>query len=109
MLDFFKDSPAYEWMTEDTRKEGFKQGFEQGLAQGHQEGIKQGRQEAAEIFRQVIIALAAKRFPKLERLAKKQVRATDDIELLQNAMIHIGLAPDSIEAGIVLLDLDKEE
>lgn len=37
-----------------------------------------------------------------------QVRATDDIELLQNAIIHISLAQDSTDVEIVLLDLDKE-
>lgn len=109
MLDFFKDSPAYEWMTEDGRKEGLAQGLEQGFAQGRQEGIDQARQEAAEKFRQIIVMLVAKRFPKLERLAKKQVRATDDIELLQSAIIHISLAQDSTDVEIVLLDLDKEE
>lgn len=108
MLDFLKDSPAYEWMTEDAHKDGIEQGLAQGLVQGRQEGIEQARQETAEKFQQTIVTLVAKRFPKLERLAKKQVRATDDIELLQNAIIHIGLAQDSTDVEIVLLDLDKE-
>jgi predicted transposase YdaD len=89
MLDFFKDSPAYKWMTDDAREEE--------------------RQQNLEMCRQTIVMLVAARFPKLERLAKKQVRVINDMKSLQQVNIKCSLAKDADEVETLLLDLDEDE
>jgi predicted transposase YdaD len=104
MLDFFKDSPVYEWIADDALEEG----FERGREQGRREALEAIQQQTVEEFRKTIVLLVAERFPKLERLAKRQVQTTDDIKLLQQAILLCSRTQDSTEVEIVLLDLDKE-
>lgn len=124
MLDFFKDSPAYAWMTEDAREEVRKetqqqiQQLEQQLQQQTLEVQQQKleaqqqtlevQQQALEKFRQTVVALVTERFPALARLAKRQVHTTEDVNLLQQAILHCSLAQDMTEVEILLLDLDKD-
>ena len=92
MLDIFKDSSAYEWMTEDAREE-----------------TRQQLLAALEGSRQIIIDLVSNRFPKLARLAKKQVRTIENLNRLQQLMLHCSLAQDAAEVEVLLLDLDEDE
>lgn len=89
MLDFFEDSPAYKRMTEDARKEE--------------------RQQNLEVLRQTIVMQIAARFPKLERLAKKQVRAINDINVVQQTLLRYNLAKDANEVEALLLDIDEKD
>lgn len=98
--DFFKDSPAYEWMTEDARKEGREEGREE---------IRQQLQRTLDIFRQTVVGLVADRFPKLVRLAKKQVAAVENPEKLQKAVLLISSAKEDNEVARLLADLDESE
>lgn len=118
MLDLFRDSPAYEWMTEDARAEGLAQGLEQGLEQGRKEAEKarqealkaqEAHQRALEAFQQTVVALVAERFPKLARLAQKQVRTVEEVERLQHLILRVSLTQDAAEIEELLLDLDEEE
>lgn len=93
MFDLFKDSPVYEWMTEDIRAEV-------------REEMHQQMQQNLDDTRQIIITLVSKRFPKLELLAKKQVLATDDLKRLQQLILNCSLAQDATEVEILLLHLD---
>ena len=93
MFDLFKDSPVYEWMTEDIRAEA-------------REEMRKQMQQNLDGTRQIIITLVSKRFPKLELLAKKQVLATDDLKRLQQLILNCGLAQDATEVEILLLHLD---
>ena len=93
MLDFFKDSPAYQWMTEDAREEGLAQGLPQAL----------------DTFRQTAATLVTERFPKLARLARKQVRAVESLERLQHLILRVSLTQDALEIEELLLDLDEGE
>lgn len=109
MLDFFKDSPAYEWMTEDAREEGLAQGLAQGLEQGRAEGLTQARQQALDTFRQTVVTLITERFPKLARLARKQVGVVESLERLQHLILRVSLSQDASEIEELLLDLDEGE
>lgn len=86
MLDFFKDSPAYAWMTE--------------------EALERGR---AEGFRQVIVALVKERFPDLELLASRQVALTQNQEHLQQVILRVSLSQDGAEIERLLLGLSHEK
>jgi predicted transposase YdaD len=96
MLDFFKDSPAYEWMTEDAREEERQRSLEE-------------RQQNLEILRQTIVMQIAARFPKLERLAKKQVRAINDIKAVQQTLLRYNLAKNADDVEALLLDIDEKD
>lgn len=118
MLDLFRDSPAYEWMTEDARAEGLAQGLEQGRKEAEQarEEAEKARKETMEVhqrsletFQQTVVALVAERFPKLARLAQKQVRAVEEVERLQQLILRVSLTQDAAEIEELLLDLDEVE
>jgi len=95
MLDFFKDSPAYEWMTEDAREEGRQQ-------------LLTAQRQTLEEYRQILVALIAKPFPQLARLAEKQVSAIKDQKRLQQLILRVNMAQDAAEVEVLLLDLDEE-
>src|SRR6266567_7018410 len=65
MYDLLQETPVYQFMTKEAREEGLQEGREKGL------------QEGREAFRQAIVDIVRKRFPKLVRVAKKQVAVVD--------------------------------
>lgn len=67
----------------------------------------QEMQRALEAFRQSIVSLVAIRFPKLTRLAKKQVPTAKNLNDLQRAMYRICRTMDAGEAAAILADLDE--
>lgn len=118
MLELFKDSPAYQWMTEDAREEGLARGLEQGLERGLEQGLEQGREEmrgevrkAQETFRQTLVTLVDERYPVLTGYARKQVQVVDDLERLQRAILRVSLSKDASDASRALdeLSADTEE
>jgi len=92
MLELFKDSPAYTWMTEEA------------LERGREEE----REAACEGFRQVIVELVERRFPRLIPLAQKQVALVRDRERLQQVILHVSLDQDDSEIENLLLSLSKQ-
>ena len=92
MLEFFKESPAYHWMTEDARADGLAQGREQGLA----------------AFRQTVVRPIDERFPRLAELACWQVQGVKDLERLQQAILRVSLSKDAAEAADALAELEEE-
>lgn len=95
MLDFFRDSPAYEWMTRDARKEGREEG-------------RQEVQRVLDEFRQTVVLLVAQRFPKLERLAKKQAQNVEIPQKLQEAILFISATQDAAEVANILANLGED-
>lgn len=91
MLDFFKESPAYKWMTDDAREEGRKEGL----------------QHALNVSRQTIVKLVAERFPALVQLAQKQVKLNDSPEKLQEVILLICATQDDGEVARLLASLDE--
>lgn len=90
MLDFFKDSPAYEWMTRDAREEG-----------------RQETQRVLDVFRQTVVALVAERFPKWAGMAQKQVQNIENPQKLQEAILFISATQDAAEVANILANLDE--
>src|SRR5258708_4888165 len=69
----------------------------------YQEILKEGREEGLEALRQAILDVVTQRFPKLTRLAKKQVVVVEDPGLLRHVLVKVGVTKTSAEAKWQLL------
>ncbi len=97
MYDILQETPVYQFLTKEAREEG------------RQEGREEGRQEGREALRQVVVDIVRKRFPKIVRLAKKQVAVVDDPAQLRQLAVDISVAQNAAEVTQHLLAIDKEE
>ncbi len=97
MYDILQETPVYQFLTKEAREEG------------RQEGREEGRQEGLETFRQAIVEIVRKRFPKIVRLARKQVAVVDDPEQLRQLVVDISVAQSVEEVTQLLLAIDEEE
>jgi hypothetical protein len=138
MFNFFKDSPALQWMQEDALQMAMqkvrpqvKQEVEQEVRQEFQQKLLEEqklaekklleeqklaekklleeRKKSLTILRQNVVELVSQRFPKLKRLAQTQVRRVKEQEPLQQVMLPLSLAHDSDEAEEVLYSLSEKE
>lgn len=91
MLDLFKDSPAYAWMTEEA------------LERGREEE----REATCEGFCQLIVELVERRFPHLTPLVQKQVALVRDRGRLQQVILHVSLDQDASGIKNLLLSLPE--
>jgi hypothetical protein len=57
----------------------------------------------------MLLELVAQNFPKLKRLAKKQVRAIEQPELFQQVILRLFKVQNTEEAQDVLLSLDERD
>ncbi|MBV9231240.1 MAG: hypothetical protein JOZ18_18155, partial [Chloroflexi bacterium] len=89
MYELFEDSPAWKWMEESARQDE--------------------RKKTLATLRQGVVEMVALHFPKLERLAKAQVRLLDQTERFTQVMLRLSQAQNSDEAQDVLLSLDENE
>lgn len=96
MPDFFRDSPAYKWMTQDAVDEA-------------NEKIRQQLQRVLEKSRRNVVALLDERFPTLIWMAEVQVQATQDLEALLDAFFVILSTQDIAEAVNVLANLSGSD
>ena len=97
MYDILQETPVYKFMTKEAREEGLQEGLEKGLEQGR------------EALRQAIVEIVRKRFPKIVRLAKKQVAFVDDPARLRQLVVDISVAQTAEEVTQNLLAIDEEE
>ena len=77
MHDILRETPIYQ----EILKEGREEGLEQGLQRGQLEALCQA-----------VIDVVVERFPKLIRLAKKQVAVVEDPELLRHVLVKVSVA-----------------
>src|SRR5215470_15208977 len=76
----------------------------------YQEILKEGRERGQlEALRQAIVDIVVERFPKLVRLAKKQVAAIEDPELLRHVLVKVSVAQTAEEAKQQLLALNEAD
>ncbi|HZU69397.1 MAG TPA: hypothetical protein VFA09_19120 [Ktedonobacteraceae bacterium] len=102
MDDVLRETPVYQEMTRWAREEGLEQGFEKGLEKGLEKGRHDGLQQA-------LLAILAERFPKLIRLAKRQLAMIDTPEVLQLLIVKMSIAQTLEEAKQYLLEADEDE
>jgi predicted transposase YdaD len=98
MHDILRETPIYQEILKEGREEGLEQGLEQGLQRGQLEAL-----------RQAVIDVVVERFPKLVRLAKKQVAVVEDPELLRHVLVKVSVAQSLEEARLHLLAVDEAE
>ena len=94
MDDVLRDTPVYQEMTRWAREEGL------------QEGREVGRQEG---LQQALLAILTERFPKLLRLAKKQMAVIEEPEILQLLIVKMSIAQSAEEAKQYLLEADEDD
>ena len=73
----------------------------------YQEILKEGREEGLEALRRAIVDVITQRFPKLARLAKKQVVIVEDPELLRQVLVKVSVVQSAEEAKQQLLALNE--
>ena len=94
MHDILRDAPIYQLILQEGRHEG----LQEGLEKGREEGLEQAREQALQLLRQTIGRIVAERFPKLNRLARKQVVFAENIDVLQNLIVKLSIAQNEQEA-----------
>jgi hypothetical protein len=88
MYEIFKDSPAIQWIQEDGRADE--------------------RKKLIAMFQQTVLKFVDQHYPKLQRLAKAQVRLLEDPERIQQLILDLSMAQDGGEAENVLLSLQED-
>ena len=95
-----------------TRVDPLEDGHEDGLQQNYRKAFLQGMQQANDEFlqelRQVVLKIVRLRFPKLVRLARKQVTHLNDAALLRELLVKISTAQNTEEAVCHLLEVDED-
>ena len=90
MHSILRDSPYYQEILQEGREEGREEGKLEGL-------------------RQAVLDVVQERFPKITRLAKKQVTFIDDPQLLRRLIVQMSIAQSKEEAKQYLLAVDEDE
>lgn len=72
-------------------------------------GEEKGRVQGLEKMRETALGIVQARFPKLARLAKKQVAAVNNLGILSELIVNLSLAKDEVEAKKKLLKLVEDE
>ena len=98
MHDILRETPIYQEILKEGREEGLEKGLEQGLQRGQLKAL-----------RQAVIDVVVERFPKLVRLAKKQVALVEDPELLRHVLVKVSVAQNLKEAKVHLLAVDEAQ
>jgi predicted transposase YdaD len=122
MDDVLRETPVYQemtrWAREEGLQEGLREGLQEGLQEGRREGLQEGRQEGLqegrhegrhEGLQQALLAILTERFPKLLRLAKKQMAVIEEPEILQLLIVKMSIAQSAEEAKQYLLEIDQDE
>ena len=90
MHDILRETPIYQEILKEGREEGINIGELQGL-------------------NQAVLKIVTQRFPKLVRLAKKQVALVEDTDVLLDLIGRLTVAQSVEEAREHLLALDEDE
>ena len=118
MFEFFKDSPALQWMEESVRQEEQRKADQRVLEERKQANKQMAeerkktleeRKKTLITLRQTVVALVSQRFPTLKRLAKAQMRVFYQTEYFPQVMLRLSLARDIEEVQNVLLSLNENE
>jgi predicted transposase YdaD len=102
MDDVLRETPVYQEMTRWAREEG----LQEGRLEGRREGLQEGRLEG---LQQALLVILTERFPKLVRLAKKQMAVIEEPEILQLLIVKMSVAQSAEEAKQYLLEIDQDE
>ena len=94
MHDILRETPIYQEILKEGREEGIQEGIEQGELKG---------------LNRAVVEVVVKRFPKLVRLARKQVVLAEDTAILLDLIGKLSVAQNVEEARQYLLAIDEDE
>ncbi len=100
MHDIMHDTPIFQ----EILREGLEQGLEQGLEKGLEQGLEKGKLEAT---RHILLILTERRFPALTSLAQEQAARIQDLNVLDDVIVNIGLAQTERDGYVALRRWDK--
>jgi len=102
MLDeIIRESPAY--------KRLIKKAYEQSVQEGLERILEQVRQEELQQLWQLLVKIVKARFPRLERLARKQGIVIEEAKVLTDLIVKMSTAQTMEEARQHLLAVDEGE
>ena len=102
MLDeIIRESPAY--------KRLIKKAYEQSVQEGLERILEQVRQEELQQLWQLLVKIVKARFPRLERLARKQGIVIEEARDLTDLIVKVSAAQTMEEARQHLLAVDEGE
>lgn len=98
MHDILHDTPIYQLILEEGREKELQEGLRKGLKEGRGKGLKEGlakaREEECLNLRMIIINIVQARFPGLVETVKIQVAPIEDVAVLRQLVIQLGIAQD---------------
>ena len=108
MHDILRETPIYQEILLEGRKEGIEKGIEKGIEEGIEKGIEKGiEQGRLESKRDTVLILVKTGFPALTSLAKEQVSQIVSASLLDDIITKIFLAQTEQEAFLALREWDS--
>jgi hypothetical protein len=109
LRDVLRDTWAYQEIMQEGREEGLQLGIQEGLQEGRQEGRQEGLQEGLQQRlkdqRQILMTIMQAHFPDLVSLAKKQINAIQDPDMLQQMVLQLLVAQSREQAQQILLTI----
>jgi hypothetical protein len=109
LRDVLRDTWAYQEIMQEGREEGLQLGIQEGLQEGRQEGRQEGLQEGLQQRlkdqRQILMTIMQAHFPDLVSLAKKQINAIQDPDMLQQMVLQLLVAQSGEQAEQILLTI----
>ena len=95
--DILRETPIYQ--------EVLEEGMEKGIEKGRQEALQQELQRQRETMLRIVL----ERFPKIVRLARKQVEDIEDSAILWDLIVKMSTVQTAEEAKQLLFDVTEDE
>ena len=105
LRDVLRDTWAYQEIMQEGREEGLQLGIQEGRQEGRQEGLQEGLQQRLKDQRQILMTIMQAHFPDLVSLAKKQINAIQDPDMLQQMVLQLLVAQGGEQAQQILLTI----
>ena len=105
--DILRETPAYQWILQEGREEGFLKGLLEGKEKGLLEGQKEERQKVLLSLCEVLVKMVQGRFPQLSSLATKQVDRIQDVEKIEDLLVKISTSSTLEQVQQHLLSIDQ--
>ena len=110
MQDLLRDSWLYQEIMQEGYDKGIEQGIEKGIEQGIEKGIEKGREEEREEWllrqRQLLMTIIQMHFPNTVSLARQQVDAIKEPEVLQSLIFKVLESQTEEQATECLLSIN---
>jgi predicted transposase YdaD len=108
--DILSETRAFQEIERKGLEKGIKQGLKEGMREGLKEGMREGLKEGElQTRRRTILDIVQERFPELVAMAREQVEASSDADLLRQVIVKVSVAQTADEAEQHLLALVRDD